>query len=353
VYGKIIVIVGGQYGSEGKGLIAGHLSSRESRPLLAVRVGGPNAGHTVWQNGKEFKLQSLPVAVVKNELSLLVSAAGSEVEWEQLQKELTLTADYNANLRYVLDEQATIIDPELHAGFHASSEAFGGTGKGTNRARAARMRREADLAYAWRGREDAPVLGDTAAMMRRHLQDGGCVMIEGTQGYGLGTHAGNYPYCTGNDCTAIDFLSQAGISPWMPYVQEFEVWVVLRTFPIRVAGNSGPFRAGETNWETLQAMHGEHIPVEQTTVTKKTRRVGMWDADLAYESVVANGGPGRAVHVALTFFDYIHPEFRDSTVTLGPPWERDTILSLKDFESDIGQPIELVGTGTDSVVDLR
>jgi adenylosuccinate synthase len=350
--GKIIVVVGGQYGSEGKGLIAGYLSQKESAPLLAVRVGGPNAGHTVWDQGREFKLQSLPVATVKRRDSLLVSAAGSEVEWAQLQKELRETSEYGVRDRYTLDGQATIIDPELHAGFHASSEAWGGTGKGTNRARAARMTREAELALSWEGVQDAPQIGDTASAMRYHLQNGGTVLIEGTQGYGLGTHAGEYPHCTGNDCTAMDFLSQAGIAPWGGFWQ-LEIWVVIRTNPIRVAGNSGPFHAGETTWEALREEYGSHIPVEQTTVTKKTRRVGLWDGELAFDAVKANGGPNGAVHVALTFFDYQHPEFRDVTIAGGPPWERDSIDDLQWYEHEVGQAIELVGTGADSVVDLR
>jgi adenylosuccinate synthase len=344
--GKIVVVSGGQYGSEGKGLIAGHLSVTEKRPLMAVRVGGPNAGHTVWRDGVEFKLQSLPVAAAVRDNALLVSASGSEVEWEQLQKELRQTARYDTRNRYYLDDQATIIDP-AYQGMHASSSRWGGTGKGVNRARASRMIRDAELAMSWAGLDGAPLLTDTAGMMREWLRTDGCVMIEGTQGYGLGTHAGEYPHCTGNDCTAIDFLSQAGLSPWM--ASEFEAWVVLRTHPIRVAGNSGPFHEGETSWEELRTTWGDHIPTEQTTVTKKTRRVGNWDPRLARAAVEANGGPVGAVHVALTFFDYVRPSIANCTSS--EVWSEDPLLN--DYADDIGQKIELVGTGVASVVDLR
>lgn len=349
--GKIVVVSGGQYGSEGKGLIAGYLSQTEPRPLMAVRVGGPNAGHTVWRDGVEYKLQSLPVAAVMRDDAVLISAAGSEVEWAQLQKELRETSINGVRPRYILDEQATTIDPDNHAGFHASSNAFGGTGKGVNRARAARIRREAELALSWEGVQDAPVIADTAPLMHGWLAGGGCVMIEGTQGYGLGTHAGEYPHCTGNDCTAIDFLSQAGLSPWGDHVDEFEAWVVFRTHPIRVAGNSGPFHAGETSWPELRSAFGDHIPDEQTTVTKKTRRVGIWDADLARKALRANGGPFGPTRVALTFFDYLRPGIAGaddmSEFSIGDD------AAFESFNASIGQRIELVGTGVNSVIDLR
>jgi adenylosuccinate synthase len=349
--GKIIVIAGGQYGSEGKGLIAGYLSQWEERPLMAVRVGGPNAGHTVWSDGQEFKFQSLPVAAVMRPNSRLIIAAGSEVEQGQLDKERDWVADLDIQERLLVDGQATIIDPS-HQGFHDSSNKYGGTGKGTNRARAARAVRDAELVYSWEGMPGAPQIGDTTSVMRQWLQNDGCVLIEGTQGYGLGTHAGEYPFCTGNDCTAIDFLAMCGLSPWAPYVEEFEPWVVYRTYPIRVSGNSGPFHAGELTWEELAERHGAHIRPEQTTVTKKTRRVGEWDKQLAQDSMIANGGRIRA---ALTFFDYVMPKVEGITghINRGRDLTIGEGVRLAGYEQDIGARIDLVGTGPTSVMDFR
>ncbi len=45
--GRLIAVVGGQYGSEGKGAVAGYLSSTSEAPFMGIRVAGPNAGHTV------------------------------------------------------------------------------------------------------------------------------------------------------------------------------------------------------------------------------------------------------------------------------------------------------------------
>jgi adenylosuccinate synthase len=134
------------------------------------------------------------------------------------------------------------------------------------------------------------------------------VIIEGTQGYGLGLHAGEYPYCTSSDTRAIDFLAMAGISPWYRYITLLDIWVVTRTFPIRVAGNSGPL-TNETTWQHLADITDGYIQPERTTVTKKIRRVGFFDVELVEQALRANGWTPTSedVHLALTFADYIDP----------------------------------------------
>ena len=49
--GRLIAVVGGQYGSEGKGAVAGYLSATSEAPFMGIRVAGPNAGHTVYGKG--------------------------------------------------------------------------------------------------------------------------------------------------------------------------------------------------------------------------------------------------------------------------------------------------------------
>jgi adenylosuccinate synthase len=337
--GKLIVIAGGQYGSEGKGAIAGYLAKEEPAPLLAMRVAGPNAGHTVYdETGRQFKFQQIPVAAATNKSAQLAIAAGSEIDVEQFRLETTW--DPTIARRLTVDGSATIIDSDRDAGFHESSENFGGTGKGVNRARAARLRREATLAYD--DMVTTAYVGDTQEMAIRWLKDNGTVMVEGTQGFGLGTHSGSYPHCTGSDCRAIDFLSMAGISPWASYVDEMEIWLVFRTYPIRVAGNSGPL-LGETTWDALG------VPAEQTTVTKKTRRVGTWDPELAERAIEANGGYG-AVRIALTFFDYLHPETQNRTYF--PDESIRALHTLENFKNELGR-VDLVGTGPRTLIDYR
>jgi adenylosuccinate synthase len=171
----------------------------------------------------------------------------------------------------------------------------------------------------------------------------GEVHVEAAQGFGLGLHAGYYPYCTSGDCTAMDALAMAGISPWDVAITEpVEVWLVLRMFPIRVAGNSGPLKQ-ETTWAELG------LPQEQTTVTQKIRRVGLWDASLAREAIRANGG-GR-VQLALTMLDQKHPEVGGKTTAKGLSVE--AWRTIDQLQTSIGMPFSLIGTGPRSMIDLR
>jgi adenylosuccinate synthase len=150
--------------------------------------------------------------------------------------------------------------------------------------------------------------GNTAAYLQNLHTRGANILIEGTQGYGLGLHAGFYPFCTSNDCAAIDFIAACHIQP----LNHTNNWVVFRTHPIRVAGNSGPL-SHETDWETLGAQSGGHIKPERTTVTKKVRRVGHWDPAIADDASLGNGGPlYPSLFPVLTFVDYLDPDLAGS-----------------------------------------
>ena len=87
------------------------------------------------------------------------------------------------------------------------------------------------------------------------------------------------------------------------------MWVVLRTFPIRVAGNSGDLYE-ELSWDQMRGITGiADLEPERTTVTKKIRRVGRFDYQQAWEAIRENGGN---VNVAVTFMDYIDSHLRET-----------------------------------------
>lgn len=370
--GKLIVVSGAQFGSEAKGHVADQLTRPEyvgySTSIVAVRVAGPNAGHTVYgvcppscdgtSNGHEFngktighpwRLRTVPVSAVNNPNAKLVIAAGSEIDLSVLNRELSEldAAGYNATARLLVDNQATILSPqyiedEVNDGIQ---ERLGSTAKGIGAARADRIWRYADLwHHAVQAEQTGDLAGfDTADVIRQCLKDGATVMIEGTQGYGLGLHAGMYPKCTSSDCRAIDFLSMAGVSPWDPAVGEFEVWLATRVRPIRVAGNSGALK-GETTWDDLG------LPREYTTVTLKERRVGEWDGDLVRRAVAANGG-APTVRLALTMVDSVIPDLSGmSGVGLtdadieADGWQ-DLANLLKRVEGDSRARVAFVATG--------
>jgi adenylosuccinate synthase len=359
--GKVSVVVGGQYGSEAKGAVAAYLAAVWAGPTVGVRVAGPNAGHTVYGDpppelagsydpgAYAWRLRQVPVAAVADPEAVLVIAAGSEIDPDVLAAEVKAldSAGYKVSDRLYIDASATVIEAQhVHREQISSlTKRLGSTAKGIGAARADRVWR---FAKTWgqigpSTSEWTNKLGleDTAGIISVSLLQGQHVIIEGTQGYGLGLHTDNYPFVTSSDCRAIDFLAMAGISPWDPAVGSLDVWVVLRTRPIRVAGNSGEIK-GETSWEALG------LPEEHTTVTQKVRRVGEWDADLAKRAIVANG---RHVKVALTMLDQVFPEVTGSTEKMG--WPAEVWNYIAEREEEIGAPIHLVGTSPTTMVRWR
>jgi adenylosuccinate synthase len=304
------VVVGAQYGSEAKGHVTAQIIKKHSvvgGAVANVRVAGPNAGHSVVdESSRKWALRQVPVGAVFTRVPCVI-AAGSEIDPSVLLNEIdSLRAVGHLSQGLYVDEEATVLEPhhiQRETGMH---ERMGSTGKGIGAARADRIMRQAKRVKDHTGLQAS--LGErgvrivnTAAILtgQRHLSD---IVIEGTQGYGLGLHAGHYPQCTSSDCRAIDFLSMVGLSPWgAPFHQDnLDIWAVARVYPIRVAGNSGPLK-NETTWEELG------LPEELTTVTQKVRRVGLWDDDLIRSAVAANGG-APAVRVALTMLDQRFPE---------------------------------------------
>lgn len=303
---KLQVVVGGQNGSEGKGSVAGYLAAKEDSPLC-IRVAGPNAGHSVVDpiTGVKFALRQIPVGAVTNPGATLAIAAGSEIDPYVLEEEITRLEAHHIPVRdrLLIDPAATWLT-SAHKDREATSGLvgrIGSTGKGIGAARADRLMRTAQTVRQHRTSfEYYGKVGSVSAAAGQVLNSGGTVQIEGTQGYGLGLHGEHYPQCTSSDCTALDFLQMARINPWIVQPQDMEIWIVFRPYPIRVAGNSG-YLHGETTWEELG------LEPELTTVTKKTRRVGLWDGGLAAAAIDANGGDSAAIRLALTMADQIDP----------------------------------------------
>lgn len=336
------IIVGGQYGSEAKGHVTQQVIKDKMKdavfngdemeldfPILNIRVAGPNAGHTVYADVrdnsfeqpvmKKFAFRQLPVGVVEDANKVYCAiAAGSEIELEVLLAEIGIVKGaglWPEHQIVIVDPEATLLVPEDHneEKWSGLTERIGSTGKGVGAARQARLgripgRRLVDSDDAIKALTDAGCIVRPLEWLYSYdpslVADGDNIkyqiVIEGTQGFGLGLHAGDYPQCTSSDCRAVDFLAMAGISPWAVDQKMIVVWVVFRPFPIRVAGNSGPL-FGETVWADLG------LPEERTTVTQKIRRVGQWDAALASDAVRANGGPSVNVRAALTMADQVDP----------------------------------------------
>ena len=281
----ISVVVGGQFGSEGKGKTALELAHQLSATHV-VRVGGTNSGHTAVDNaGKLRALRQLPVSVLAPNTTAVLPP-GAIIDPEIFLREVE--ALQLSPARVIVSPQATVIseeDKEAERGGGLVSQ-IGSTGSGTGAALSRRIGRKSDKTIL--ASEHAVLqkyLGDTSRAMRETLNKNRWIIIEGSQGFGLSLfHGGYYPKATSRDTTAATFLGEAGLSP----LDVQDITLVLRAHPIRVAGNSGPLR-GETTWAEIARQAG--LPsdyTELTTATKKIRRVGTFDAELVRRAIDAN-----------------------------------------------------------------
>lgn len=292
------IVVGGQYGSEGKGKVVALETSRQHSPWV-VRVGGPNAGHTIDVGGKRTILRQVPAGAGHSEATLAVSA-GCVVDEELLLKEVR---DLNlARNRLIVDPRAVLLSTGDRVDEIDIVREIASTGSGTGAALLRRMSRRSHVRLAGHSEclRDVARVESVAPLLHNHLDGGGDVIAEGTQGFGLSLlHGPYYPNVTARDTTAAGVMSEIGLAPR----DVTEVILVIRTFPIRVGGLSGTL-LNEISWSKVSELSGapEVIP-EYTSVTKNLRRVGHFDIHLV-EQVVRYNRPTRLAVMGLDRLDY-------------------------------------------------
>lgn len=402
----IIVVQGAQWGSEAKGMVAAALCERRNVDY-AVRTGTVNAGHTVYKDGVKYVNQQLPTGWVNNGTNLVIGP-GAYIHPDIFFAEVKMVRDAGFTGRIYVDNRAGLhlpvhTDRSRVSGRH---HAIGATGKGCSEAIIDRIKLRGSggmLFKEWfgaEGRADAGVTfqggwGFTDTVNLLHgVYDRGCqILIEGTQGTLLDLYLGPYPYTTHKQCIAAQWITEAGLSPSM----EYEIVLVARTYPIRVAGNSGPM-PGEIDWPTLalEIDHKLHLAnkpylvhenaikyfmdeydnqgkysyssihaelsernadtwrkcppdvqqelsklFEFTTVTKKLRRVARLDIDLLKHAVQVN----RPSWIALTFLNYEFPELWFNAEHRLHAKHFDYMTKIQDA---VGAPIYGYSTGPES-----
>jgi len=348
-YARLVdVIVGGQYGSEGKGHIASYLS-REYDVL--VRVGGPNAGHKVFLESGPYIHHQLPSGTLRNPAAKLIIAPGAVINPALLLEEIReCKVDHE---RLSIDPQAMIILPMDCRSENGLKQRISSTGQGVGAATARRIvDRGKEVRLAKDVRELLPFVRESWELLERHYNSGGRVLVEGTQGTGLSIFHGTYPYVTSRDTSVSGCLSEAGISP----SRVRKTIMVCRTYPIRVqnprGGSSGPLRQ-ELDWEEIARRAG--VPVkkiktnERTSTTNRQRRVGAFDWVLLRKNAALNG----PTDLAVTFADYLNPSNADARryEQLSP----ETIRFIEEVERVGAAPVSLISTRFDfrSVIDRR
>lgn len=353
------VLIGGQYGSEGKGQIAAHLAAEYS---YLVRVGGPNAGHSVYLDPKPYAHHQLPSGTLLNPDAQLLIGPGAVLNVDKLLGEVA-DCDVTAG-RLLIDPEAMIISPgdiASERGEGGLTDTLGSTGSGTGFATARRVLRGHNLdgtvgtiQKAKHIDELRPYLAPdgVGAVLEDAYQAGERVFLEGTQGTGLSLIHGEYPYVTSRDTTASGCLSEAGIAP----SRLRKVVMACRTYPIRVESpaesTSGPM-AGELTWATIAERSGisrdELEKRERTTTTGRKRRVGEFDWRLLHRAASLNG----PTDIALTFADYLSIENRRANrlEQLTP----ETVRLINEIESVAGARVSLISTDFDhrAIIDRR
>ena len=301
--GRASVLVGGQFGSEGKGLAAAYLAGRigDGHAGIATTNAGAQAGHTTkYKDGREFVCYHLPTTGVVKPGWLSYINAGSIINPEVLEREIRDTGVPNV----VVHPRAAIIEPRhtvWETNRSAGTTRTGSTQKGVGAALCSKLMREMNVAN---GHVMERCRLDTIDLNR--MLDGDIpVTVEIPQGTGLSiNHGCAYPYTTSRDCYLTTGLSDAGIHPhWLG-----EVAMVVRTFPIRVGhiydnsgqqvGYSGPFF--DDSWELDWARDFPGIEPERTTVTKRVRRIASWSNKQYAAALRLN----RPTIIMLTFCDY-------------------------------------------------
>jgi len=334
------VVVGGQFGSEGKGKVSAFITRQENIDIC-IRCGGPNSGHSfVDERGHTVVVRQLPTGFVNPRTRLLIPA-GALIDPAVLKNEIEslglgperVGVDRKC---FVIEECDREQEQALHLRERLSSTLCGvgaAQARRVLRAPDARLARDVVNEYRW----IEPFLTDVSDEVNSGLDRGKSALIEGTQGFGLSLyHSDFYPRTTSRDTTAAGFLSEVGVSP----LRVTEVVVVFRTFPIRVAGQqAGPLK-DEITWEQLRRESGYLSPIEErTTVTQKIRRVARFDWELAERAIEVN----RPTRLALNCLDHLNA--RNAQATDVTALSDNAVSFIRKLELLGKVPVTLAGVG--------
>jgi adenylosuccinate synthase len=334
----VSVIVGGQFGSEGKGKVSYYFAQKLGA-VAVVRVGGTNSGHTViGKNGVQHIFRILPTAAIDPGL-LCILPCGSYIDTKILRSEVESIGILPERLK--IDPYAVIIDPSMIEDERQSClrEKIASTLSGTGAAVIKRLHRTNGITFAKNCDELAPYIVDTKTLMRNFLDNKKQIIIEGTQGFGLSINSTYYPYCTSRDTTAAGFLMETGLSPF----DVENIIMVIRAYPIRVDGNSGPL-PHETNWESIKRSAGAETNItEYASATNRIRRVAKFDNEIVRMAIQVN----KPNIIVLNHVDYIDYSCHNSnTISIAVK------TFVKKISAEINKNIDYIGTGKDTILSF-
>jgi adenylosuccinate synthase len=329
--GKTVVVIGAQWGDEGKGKVVDLLTDRVQ---AVVRFqGGHNAGHTLVIKGQKIALNLIPSGIMRDGVACLIGN-GVVLSVPDLLREIEKVERTGISVRGRLRiSEATPLVLPVHVKLDLAREKargeakIGTTGKGIGPAYEDKVARRAVrvgdlfqreqlaaklgelLAYHNFVLKDfyheepedfqktldellgyavvlKPMVADVTELLRLHLEKKHNVLFEGAQGALLDVDHGTYPFVTSSNTTAGGAATGSGVGP-----RNFDyVLGIIKAYATRVG--SGPFPTEQDN------DIGQHLRDkgdEYGTVTRRPRRCGWFDAVAARRSIFLNSMNGLVV----------------------------------------------------------
>ena len=368
--GKTVVVIGAQWGDEGKGKVVDLLTDRVQ---AVVRFqGGHNAGHTLVINGVKTALNLIPSGIMRPGVACLIGN-GVVLSLPDLIKEIEKVEATGASVRDRLRiSEATPLVLPVHARLDQARERargdnkIGTTGKGIGPAYEDKVARRAVRVGDLFQREQLaaklgellgyhnfvlqhyykeqpvdfqqtlddllryadivkPMVADVTELLRLHLKRGDNVLFEGAQGALLDVDHGTYPFVTSSNTTAGGASTGSGVGP-----RELDyILGIVKAYATRVG--SGPF---PTELDNDLGQHIRDKGAEYGTVTKRPRRCGWFDAVAARRSIFNNSVTGLCV----TKLDVLD--------------ELDTIRICVGYQMN-GKPVEVPPIGAEGFVGIE
>ena len=336
--GRNVVVVGTQWGDEGKGKLVDWLT--ESAQGVVRFQGGHNAGHTLVINGVKTALHLIPSGIMRAGVKCYIGN-GVVLSVPKLLEEIAglEKAGVEVRSRLRVSEACPLILP-YHVALDVAREAaraksgtekIGTTGRGIGPTYEDKVARRAlrvqDLKYPDRfaaklrenlalhndvlvnhlhaapvdfdtvyneamayAKELAPMVADVSRELNEAHKAGANLLFEGAQGTLLDVDHGTYPFVTSSNCVAGNAAAGSGVGPGMLHY----VLGITKAYCTRVGG--GPFPT-ELEWEKegTPGWHMATVGAEKGTTTGRARRCGWFDAALLKRSAQVNGLTGLCI----------------------------------------------------------
>ncbi|MDD4069248.1 MAG: adenylosuccinate synthase [Candidatus Izemoplasmatales bacterium] len=333
--GKRVVVIGSQWGDEGKGKITDYLA--EKAEVVVRSQGGNNAGHTIKFNNRKFALHLIPSGIFNPNI-INIMANGMVIDPKALLSELDMLKKEGINdYKLYISNRAHLVMPyhialdELYEEIKQDS-AVGTTKKGIGPAymdKVARIGiRVSDLLnedsfkkslelslnfansilksynklifnfneiftqYKSIGNILRPYITDTSVLLNQLIDENKNILFEGAQGSMLCLDHGTYPYVTSSSPTAASVPLNSGINPF----SITDVVGVTKAYTTRVGAGVFP-----TEFEDDISKKIREVGNEYGTTTKRPRRIGWLDMVVLKHVKRING----LNHLAMTLLDVL------------------------------------------------